>query len=248
MMKQMKHILIVFFAAIYSVSLVLAEDKSPPEIKDTMVHIGAVQEIYGTEKYIYMLIEEEGREVWLAVMSDFIKDKLIVGDKVEYLVGNTIKEFSSITLDKTFDSLHFVTHIRIYTESPESMQPYRRNNDRRNNSSIHKEVREPAKGEIKTAIWRKSIEEIFIEKDNLKNKTVVLKARVMRVSKYIMGKSWVTLQDGTGSAPDNKIMAVTRDAVSEGDLLTVEGILRTNVDLGSGYKYKVLIEEAKFTK
>ncbi len=245
---MMKHILIVFFVMIFSVSPVLPEDKSPPEKMETMAHTGTVKEIHGTDIYIYIRIEEEGKEVWLAVMSDLIKDNFIVGDKVEYLGGDLIKEFNSRTLDKTFDSLFFVTHIRKYTKSPESIQSYRRNNDRKQNSSIHKEVREPVKGEIKSAIWRKSIEEIFSGKDNLKNKTVVLKARVMRVSRNILGKSWVTLQDGTGSAPDNKITAVTRDAVSEGDLLTVEGILRTDVDLGSGYKYKVLIEEAKFTK
>ena len=246
-MKLMKHIFIVFFAMAFSVSPVLPEDKSP-EKKETMTHVGTVQEIHATDTYIYMRIEEEGKEVWLAVMPDFIKDNLIEGDKVEYLGGDLIKEFSSRTLDKTFNSLYFVTHIRLYTKSPESRQSYRRDNDMKQQSSIHKEVQVPAKGEIKPAIWRESIEEIFSEKDNLKNKTVVLKARVMRVSQNILGKSWVTLQDGTGSAPDNKIMAVTRDTVSEGDLFTIEGILKTNIDLGSGYKYKVLIEEAKFTE
>ena len=39
-----------------------------------------------------------------------------------------------------------------------------------------------------------------------------------------------------------------QDRVQPGELVTVEGTVRNNVDLGSGYRYAVLLEEATFTK
>jgi hypothetical protein len=56
------------------------------------------------------------------------------------------------------------------------------------------------------------------------------------------------LQDGTGTAPDNRLIATSSEVMSVGDLVTVKGIIHTNVDLGSGYNYKVLIEEATFSR
>ena len=63
-----------------------------------------------------------------------------------------------------------------------------------------------------------------------------------------MGKNWVTLQDGTGAEPDNKLIATSEELVSPGDLVIASGTLRYDADIGSGYKYKVLLEKAIFTK
>ena len=70
----------------------------------------------------------------------------------------------------------------------------------------------------------------------------------MKVSKNVMGKNWITLQDGTGTAPNDRLIATSSEVVAVGDLVTVTGVVHTNVDLGSGYNYSVLIEEATFSK
>ena len=70
----------------------------------------------------------------------------------------------------------------------------------------------------------------------------------MKVSLNIVGKNWITLQDGTGTAPDNRLIATSSEVVSVGDLVTVKGVVHTNVDLGSGYTYSVLLEEATFSR
>lgn len=69
----------------------------------------------------------------------------------------------------------------------------------------------------------------------------------MKVSTNIMGKNWITLQDGTGIAPNNRLIATSVEVVGIGDLVVAKGVVHTNVDLGSGYNYSVLIEEATFT-
>ena len=69
----------------------------------------------------------------------------------------------------------------------------------------------------------------------------------MKISQNIQGKNWITLQDGTGTKPDNKLLATSSEIVSPGDLVVVSGILKTDIDIGSGYKYKILLENAAFS-
>jgi hypothetical protein len=63
-----------------------------------------------------------------------------------------------------------------------------------------------------------------------------------------MGKNWITLRDGTGTEPDNKIIATSSELVSPGDLVIASGTVKTDIDIGAGYKYKVLLEEATFSQ
>ena len=70
----------------------------------------------------------------------------------------------------------------------------------------------------------------------------------MKVSKNILGKNWITLQDGTGTAPENTLLATSAELAEIGDLVTAKGMVNIDVDLGSGYKYKVVLEETTFSK
>ena len=63
-----------------------------------------------------------------------------------------------------------------------------------------------------------------------------------------LGTVWITLQDGTGTEPDNKILATSQEVVSPGDVVIAKGTVVTDMDLGYGYKYKVLLEETTFVK
>ncbi|MCK9454472.1 MAG: hypothetical protein M0Q20_04895, partial [Sulfurimonas sp.] len=93
-----------------------------------------------------------------------------------------------------------------------------------------------------------TIEELYAKKDALKDKNVKINAQVVKVSKNIMGKDWIHLQDGSGSAGTNDIIATAvNSTVQVGDTVTTNGVVKTNVDLGYGYNFSVLIEEAKFT-
>ncbi|MGB5540449.1 MAG: hypothetical protein WBO37_10200 [Gammaproteobacteria bacterium] len=93
----------------------------------------------------------------------------------------------------------------------------------------------------------KTVGEIIAAGEKLTGETVVLRAMVMKVNRNILGKNWITLQDGTGTPPDDKLTVTTAETISAGAQVTDEGIVRTNVDLGSGYLYKVLLEDANFT-
>jgi len=70
------------------------------------------------------------------------------------------------------------------------------------------------------------------------------------VSNGVLGKNWVHLQDGSGSADKgtHDIVVTTTDEAAIGQVVNASGTVRTDVDIGSGYKYAVLVEEAKLRK
>ena len=65
-----------------------------------------------------------------------------------------------------------------------------------------------------------------------------------------MGKNWVHLRNGTGFAADgtNNLLVTTKQVAKAGDVVTAKGIAHTDVDLGMGYTYRALIEEATLQK
>jgi hypothetical protein len=96
----------------------------------------------------------------------------------------------------------------------------------------------------------RTVAEVYANRVALKDKPVVIRARVVKVNAGVMGKNWVHLRDGSGSAADgsNDLLVTSKDEPKVGDLVVAKGTVKTDVNLGSGYAYKVLVEEASFQK
>jgi len=96
----------------------------------------------------------------------------------------------------------------------------------------------------------RTVAEIVTKGTALKDKTVAVRGKVVKFTPGVMGKNWVHLRDGSGSAADgtNDVLVTTQDETKIGDVVLARGTVRTDVNLGSGYAYKVLVEEAKLQK
>jgi hypothetical protein len=96
----------------------------------------------------------------------------------------------------------------------------------------------------------RTVAEVYANRVALKDKPVVIRAKVVKVNAGVMGKNWVHLRDGSGSAADgsNDLLVTSKDEPKVGDLVVAKGTVKTDVNLGSGYAYKVLVEEASFQK
>ena len=95
----------------------------------------------------------------------------------------------------------------------------------------------PAKGGIKVV-------DLFDKKASLKNKPVILRGKVVKFNSGIMGKNWIHLRDGSGSEGKNDIVVTTDGLTKVDDTIVVNGILSTDKDIGSGYFFPVIIENA----
>jgi hypothetical protein len=159
------------------------------------------------------------------------------GETVSYKDPLEMKNFTSKELQKTFETIYFVSDISNRSSLSDIKQsattPHQKPAIEKKEISI-----EPAEGGI-------SIGELFSNRDSYANKVVRIKGQVMKVSRAIMGKNWVHLQDGTGDLGNNDLLITTQDDVTLGDVVIFEGTIALNKDFGSGYSYEILMEEAK---
>lgn len=96
----------------------------------------------------------------------------------------------------------------------------------------------------------KTVEEVIAGRAALKDKSVTLRGQVVKVTSGVMNKNWVHLQDGSGSSAKgtHDIVLTTTDEVAVGTVVTAQGTVRTDVNIGAGYAYEVLVEGAKLKK
>jgi len=96
----------------------------------------------------------------------------------------------------------------------------------------------------------RTVSEVWEQKGALKAKSVTIHAKVVKYSPGIMGKNWVHLRDGTGSAEknDHDLTVTTQDETKVGDVVTVKGTVQVDKDFGAGYAYPVIVEDAKLVK
>jgi hypothetical protein len=100
---------------------------------------------------------------------------------------------------------------------------------------------EPVEGGI-------TISQLLSDKKKYKGETVKIRGKVTKVNPAIMKKNWIHIQDGT-SFENTYDLTVTSDIVPEtGSIVTAEGKISLNKDFGYGYKYPVIMEDAKITK
>lgn len=242
-----------FIVALFAASIFLAVGAPA----DDTIHAGTVIYAKTAGNYTYIRLKEGEKKVWLATSPLEVS----VGDPVEYAGGDVMKKFESKAMNKTFDEIRFVTRIRVVKDEPAPApgaaasiaHPKAGGKDGAKEGAKDAPkgspaVSPPKKGEIEKAEKGKTVEEIFAGREKLKDRPVVLRGKVVKVSRNILMKNWVTLSDGTGAKPDDRIVAVTTDNVALGGVVTVKGIVKTDVNLGAGYKYKVLIDEATFAK
>ena len=79
---------------------------------------------------------------------------------------------------------------------------------------------------------------------------MVVRGVVVKYSANIMGKNWIHLRDGSGSAEKktDDITVTTSSIAMKGDTVVATGTLATGVDIGAGYSYAALIEDASIAK
>ena len=95
-----------------------------------------------------------------------------------------------------------------------------------------------------------SVGEIFARAGELNGKNARVRGKVVKVSRMIMGRNWLHIQDGTGDADKRQhdLVATTLDEATPGEIVTVSGTVAANRDFGMGYRYEALLEDAKVAR
>ena len=196
---------------------------------------GEVLETRDVDNYTYLRLKTAEGEIWAAVPTTALKNGAMV------TIGNamTMENFESKTLKKKFDKIVFG---EIVDPTAKPASPHRATPP-----AVAVPVAKVAKA---TGPGAKTIAEVVQGKAALKDKPVLVRGQVVKVNLGILGKNWLHIQDGSGTAADgtNDILVTTKDVAALGDIVTVNGTVHTDVDLGAGYAYAVLIEDAAVRK
>lgn len=214
---------------------------------------GKVVESMNAGGYTYVCLEKAGKKTWVAVP----EAKVTVGKEMSFQPGQTMTNFTSKTLNRTFDAI-------IFSAGPLSAEPAAVNQTM---PSGHPPVDSGSKGtsgsKSQTAPKDKDVKvekaaganahtiaDIYTKRIELNKKTVMVKGKVVKVSEGIMGRNWIHLQDGTGDQQKgtHNLVVTTQDLAAVNDVVTVTGTMSKDRDFGAGYLYKVIVEDAKVAK
>jgi len=203
---------------------------------------GKVLEVKDVETYTYLRLKTKDGEVWAAVNKAPVK----VGSDVAIENVTVMTNFESKTLKKKFDQIYFGSIAG--SGAPAHVAGA-------DMAAAHAGVAKSADvGDVKVAKATgpdaRTVAEVVAKRTDLKDKTVVVRGKVVKFTPGVMDKNWIHLRDGTGSAADgtNDVVVTTKDETQIGAVVLVKGVVHTDKDLGSGYSYKVLIEEATLQK
>ena len=101
--------------------------------------------------------------------------------------------------------------------------------------------------EIELAEGGISLADLFESMNDYADKLVIVRGKIVKLNNNIMGKNWIHIQDGTAYSGENDL-TITSDVevkVNVDDIVTFKGIITLNKDVGAGYFYKIIMEEAK---
>ena len=145
-----------------------------------------------------------------------------VSDAVYYYLGEMkMKNFHSKELDRDFESVTFVEDL-VFEE-------------------IYRSGKYPIKGGV-------TIANLFINKDEYDGQVIKVRGKVTKYNDNIMGKNWIHLNDGTNVLGNRDFVVTSSMTTKVGEIITVKGKIFKHVDLGHGYKYEILMEEATIEK
>jgi len=200
---------------------------------------GRVVETMNSGGYTYVKIEKDAKETWVAVP----QMEVVVGQEISFEPGMVMSNFTSKTLNRTFESIIFsggpIGHqeMKSICGSPHPIHG--------KSSTIAAIQVEKAPGPNAYTVV-----ELYEKRTELDKKEVVVKGQVVKVSANIMGKNWIHLQDGSGepSKSNYDLLVTSQETFSVGDIVSAKGILYKDKDFGSGYKYAVILEATNIKK
>jgi uncharacterized protein YdeI (BOF family) len=220
---------------------------------------GTIVETMDAAGYTYMKLRTATGEEWTAVSQAMVK----AGDTVTVADGLPMEAFESRTLKRKFDRIYFgrlasgaaaaqSTTGQAAGAAPGSFPPEMLAALAAQHAGAATAGAPKADVKVPRAEGPdgRSIAEVYANKAALKDKAVVVRGTVVKFNPAIMGRNWVHLRDGSGSAEakDNDLTLTTQDTVAVGDVVLARGTLRLDKDFGAGYTYPVILEDVKVTR
>ena len=203
-----------------AVDVTIGEALADPYAYETIRVTGIVNQTINVTDYTYMEITDSTGSLWVAGYSTQLDN----GTEIT-ATGNLNIEFTSPTMGRTFDIILFADSISGGNTSVS-------NSPHGSGTIVTGDINvTPVDGGTR-------IEDIKSMSAQLDGQVVKVSAEVVK-NVVLIDEYFLTLDDGTGQL---KARCPNTFNVSQGDSVVVTGSVMTDVDLGSGYFYEVLLQ------
>ena len=200
---------------------------------------GRILETMNAGGYTYMRLGTPAGDVWTAVRETKVKK----GATVTVEAQMVSEKFQSNSLHRTFDKLI----MGVLADAPAKEAPANPMGGAAQHMTSAANIGDVT---VEKAESGRTIAETWAKRNELKDKPVVIRGKVVKFLGAIMGKNWIHLRDGSGSRAEGNddITVTTEETAKVGDVVTVSGTVRVDKDFGAGYLYPVIVEGAKLQK
>lgn len=209
-------------------------DPLPPGMRRSSGTVsGTVQEVLDGGALTFLRVDTGKESRWVAVNRVLVTK----GEKVTVHVTLAADEFMSPTLNQKFENLVMGKLEGAEKRPAPPVATY----EEESGEVVLPQVEIPRA----TGPNAKTIGEIAEQKAALADKTVEVRGQVVKSTPGVMGKNWIHLHDATSKTD----LPVTTDAsVNLGDVVVVTGVVRLNKEMGAGFSYPIIIEDAKISR
>jgi hypothetical protein len=232
---KIRVIIIILSVAVLAVVLYfqLRGDKKTDNLAPG-VHQVKAEEVLQTSNYTYLRVSEGREEYWCAIN----KSEIEVGKTYFWLKGGEMDNFHSKELNRDFDRIFFLETL---SDKPIVLESAVMGNPSTGRQKVPEKqgiILEKAQGGI-------TIAELYADRKSYAGKSVMIRGEVVKFSPQIMNRNWVHVQDGTKDGEDYDLVVTTQDSIPLGETRIFEGVVSLDVDFGHGYKYDVIMQDAK---
>lgn len=209
---------------------------------------GTVLETMDAAGYTYVLLDTAEGQRWVATQQALVA----VGDIVQTDQGTAMQQFTSQSLNRTFEVIYFsgalqnLSATTLLAGDPATALPPGHPTTTAAPVAAGTLVADLAVAAVEEG---KDIAWVYANKDSLAGQPVSLRGKVVKFNANILGTNWLHIQDGSGSAADasNDLTVTSAAQAAVGDTVVVTGNVVLDKDFGSGYSYPVLVEDASLT-
>lgn len=207
-------------------------DMEQPAVDATtdQLHKVVVDEVLHTSRYTYLNVTEEGQQFWIAIP----KKEVEKGGTYYYRGGLKKTNFKSVEHDRVFETVYLVSDVAkdpsligVAGGNPHTDMPV-----------------ETVSGKMDPPPGGITLKELLANKEKYSGQSVRVRGKVTKLNNMIMNRNWIHINDGT--IENNVDLTVTTtDNVPLGAVVGFEGTITLNKDFGAGYKYEIIMEDAK---
>jgi len=256
---KMKNLVWIVGFCLAALAARFAESTAPAGDTQALIDgfTGKVVETTNTAGYTYILVDTGKDRKWAAAPEFEVK----LNDAVNVTRAMPMEKYHSKTLNRDFEVVYFTAAVLVNgvgpgdaaaAELPKNHPPIggQPAGLPQGHPPIGGQAAAPPNlslDGIAKAKGGNTVVEIWVGKDKLNGRETKLRGRVVKYNAEIMGKNWLHLRDGSGKDATSDILVTTDAPVRVGDLVLVTGKVAINKNFGAGYRYAVMVEDAKVT-